>query len=70
VKARPAHVHKPFGTGERACIGRQFAVHEATLALATVLRRYDLVAPADYELRVAEMLTLKPEGFTVTPRRR
>ncbi|MFD0206110.1 MULTISPECIES: cytochrome P450 [Saccharothrix] len=70
VKARPAHVHKPFGTGERACIGRQFAVHEATLALATVLRRYDLVAPGDYELRVAEMLTLKPDGFTVTPRRR
>ncbi|KOX22977.1 cytochrome P450 [Saccharothrix sp. NRRL B-16348] len=70
VKARPAHVYKPFGTGERACIGRQFAVHEATLALGTVLRRYDLVAPADYELRVAEMLTLKPDGFTVTPRRR
>jgi cytochrome P450 len=70
VKARPAHVYKPFGTGERACIGRQFAVHEATLALGTLLRRYDLVAPSDYELRVAEMLTLKPEGFTVTPRRR
>jgi cytochrome P450 len=70
VRARPAHVYKPFGTGERACIGRQFAVHEATLALATVLRRYDLDAPADYRLRVAEMLTLKPEGFTLTPRRR
>ncbi|NUU20243.1 MAG: cytochrome P450 [Streptomycetaceae bacterium] len=70
VKARPAHAYKPFGTGERACIGRQFAVHEATLALGTVLRRYDFVAPADYRLRVAEMLTLKPEGFTLTPRRR
>ncbi|PSL54708.1 unspecific monooxygenase [Saccharothrix carnea] len=70
VKARPAHVYKPFGTGERACIGRQFAVHEATLALGTVLRRYDLVGVPDYELRVAEMLTLKPDGFTVTPRRR
>ncbi|MFE9744912.1 cytochrome P450 [Saccharothrix saharensis] len=70
VKARPAHVYKPFGTGERACIGRQFAVHEATLALGTLLRRYDLVAAGDYELRVAEMLTLKPDGFTVTPRRR
>ena len=70
AKARPAHVYKPFGTGERACIGRQFAVHEATLALATLLRRYEFVASADYELRVAEMLTLKPDGFTVTPRRR
>ncbi len=70
VKARPAHVYKPFGTGERACIGRQFAVHEATLALGTLLRRYDLVGPADYELRVAEMLTVKPDGFRLAPRRR
>ena len=70
VRARPAHVYKPFGTGERACIGRQFAVHEATLALATVLRRYELVGSPDYDLRVAEMLTLKPDGFTLTPRRR
>ncbi|MBB5954932.1 unspecific monooxygenase [Saccharothrix tamanrassetensis] len=70
VKARPAHVYKPFGTGERACIGRQFAVHEATLALGTVLRRYDLAADPGYRLRVKEMLTLKPAGFSVTPRRR
>ncbi|WP_367134952.1 cytochrome P450 [Saccharothrix sp. HUAS TT1] len=70
VRARPPHVYKPFGTGERACIGRQFAVHEATLALGAVLRRYDFTAPADYRLRVAEMLTLKPEGFTLAPRRR
>ncbi|MGM1060997.1 cytochrome P450 [Saccharothrix sp. Mg75] len=70
VRARPAHVYKPFGTGERACIGRQFAVHEATLALGTLLRRYDLVGSPDYRLRVAETLTLKPEGFTLTPRRR
>ncbi|MEU4740500.1 cytochrome P450 [Actinosynnema sp. NPDC023658] len=70
VRARPAHVYKPFGTGERACIGRQFALHEATLALGTVLRRYELDAVGDHGLRVAEMLTLKPEGFTVTPRRR
>ncbi|WP_202971146.1 hypothetical protein [Saccharothrix sp. ALI-22-I] len=45
-------------------------MHEATLALGTLLRRYDLVGSPDYELRVAEMLTLKPEGFTLTPRRR
>ncbi|MDU0291682.1 cytochrome P450 [Saccharothrix longispora] len=70
VRARPAHVYKPFGTGERACIGRQFAVHEATLALGTLLRRYDLVASPGHRLRVAEALTLKPEGFTLTPRRR
>jgi hypothetical protein len=36
----PAHAYKPFGAGQRACIGRQFALHEAVLALGLVLRRY------------------------------
>jgi cytochrome P450 len=66
VKARPGHAYKPFGTGERACIGRQFALHEATLVLGLLLRRYDLRAAPGYRLRVQESLTLKPEGFTVT----
>ena len=30
------------GTGARACIGRQFALHEATLVLGLLLRRYEL----------------------------
>ncbi len=44
VRARPAHAFKPWGTGARACIGRQFALHEATLVLGLLLRRYDLQA--------------------------
>ncbi len=68
VRRRPAHAYKPFGTGERACIGRQFALHEAVLALGLVLQRYDLEADPGYRLEVAESLTLKPAGFTVTPR--
>ncbi|WP_326595297.1 cytochrome P450 [Streptomyces sp. NBC_01803] len=70
VKARPGHVFKPFGTGERACIGRQFALHEATLVLGMLLRRYDLHDHADYRLKVVERLTLMPEGFTLTLSRR
>ncbi|WP_030558955.1 cytochrome P450 [Streptomyces aureocirculatus] len=63
VRSRPAHVFKPFGTGARACIGRQFALHEATLVLALLLRRYDLVPDPGYRLRVAERLTLMPQGL-------
>ncbi|GAB2819185.1 cytochrome P450 [Streptomyces daliensis] len=70
VRARPAHVYKPFGTGARACIGRQFALHEATLVLGLLLRRYDLHAEPGYRLRVAERLTLMPEGFTLRLTRR
>ncbi|QTJ66100.1 cytochrome P450 [Rhodococcus sp. ZPP] len=70
IRSRPAHVYKPFGTGERACIGRQFAVHEAVLVLGTILRRYDIVGDPDYQLKIAERLTLMPEGFTLQLRRR
>ncbi|CAL9345728.1 Bifunctional cytochrome P450_NADPH--P450 reductase [Streptomyces sp. enrichment culture] len=68
--ARPVHAFKPFGTGERACIGRQFALHEATMLLAMLVHRYRLHDHADYRLDVKETLTLKPEGFTLalTPR--
>ncbi|WP_330461275.1 cytochrome P450 [Streptomyces sp. NBC_00820] len=64
--ARPVHAFKPFGTGERACIGRQFALHEATMLLAMIVHRFRLHDHADYELTVKETLTLKPEGFTLT----
>ncbi|WP_072686961.1 cytochrome P450 [Rhodococcus marinonascens] len=70
VRARPAHVYKPFGTGKRACIGRQFALHEAVLVLGTILHRYRIVGNPDYRLKVSERLTLMPEGFTLQLRRR
>ncbi|PKW11563.1 cytochrome P450 / NADPH-cytochrome P450 reductase [Streptomyces sp. 1222.5] len=64
--ARPVHAFKPFGTGERACIGRQFALHEATMLLAMLVHRYRLHDHAGYRLRVKETLTLKPDGLTLT----
>ncbi|QKW11004.1 cytochrome P450 [Streptomyces sp. NA04227] len=70
VRSRPPHVFKPFGTGARACIGRQFALHEATLVLGMLLRRYDLHPDPAYRLRVTERLTLMPEGLRLRPVRR
>ncbi|MFD3620322.1 cytochrome P450 [Streptomyces sp. NPDC058676] len=64
--ARSPHAFKPFGTGERACIGRQFALHEATMLLALLVHRYRLHDHADYRLTIKEALTLKPDGFTLT----
>ena len=58
-----AHAYKPFGTGQRACIGRQFALHESVLTLALILHRYDLTAENDYRLKISESITLKPRGF-------
>jgi len=70
VRARPAGLYKPFGTGERSCIGRQFALHEGVLLLAALIRRYDLTPDPDYRLQVQERLTMMPRDFRLTPRRR
>ncbi|MFC9225302.1 bifunctional cytochrome P450/NADPH--P450 reductase [Streptomyces hygroscopicus] len=68
--ARSPHAFKPFGTGERACIGRQFALHEATMLLGMLVHRYRLLDHADYRMRIKQTLTIKPEGFTLGLARR
>lgn len=70
VHSRPPHTYKPFGTGERSCIGRQFALHESVIALAAVLHRYDLAGDPGYVLDVTERLTLMPKGFELHLSRR
>ncbi|MGW0804506.1 bifunctional cytochrome P450/NADPH--P450 reductase [Nonomuraea sp. NPDC002799] len=62
--------YKPFGNGERACIGRQFALTEARLALAMILRRFALSDPDAYRMKIKQTLTLKPDGFTLRVRER
>ncbi len=64
------HAYKPFGNGLRACIGRQFALTEAKLALAVVLQNFALHDSADYKLAIKETLTLKPDHFTMRVRAR
>ncbi|CAL9304591.1 cytochrome P450 [Streptomyces olindensis] len=68
--ARPVHLFKPFGNGERACIGRQFALHEATLVLALLIHRFRLIDHTDYQLKIKQSLTLKPDNFTLNLARR
>lgn len=67
----PPNSWKPFGNGQRACIGRGFAMQEAQLVIAMLLQRFDVEAadPA-YVLQVTETLTLKPEGLRIRARPR
>lgn len=46
---------KPWGTGPRSCIGRQFAQHEAALTLARLINRAHLVATSELESDAPEM---------------
>ena len=67
----PPHAWKPFGTGQRACIGRPFAMQEAVLVLTMILQRFDIIADDPrYELQIKETLTLKPDGFFIRAKRR
>ena len=61
-QARPANAYKPFGNGQRACIGRQFAMQEATLVLGMILQRFRLIDHTRYQLKIKETLTIKPTG--------
>jgi cytochrome P450/NADPH-cytochrome P450 reductase len=69
-RTRPANAYKPFGNGQRACIGRQFAMHEATLVLGMILQRFKLVDHTRYQLKLRETLTIKPDAFTIKVERR
>ena len=68
--ALPPHAYKPFGSGLRACIGRQFALTEAKLAIAMILQRFALSDPRGYRLTIKETLSIKPNGFTLRARPR
>ncbi|WP_277423905.1 bifunctional cytochrome P450/NADPH--P450 reductase [Bacillus sp. FJAT-42376] len=61
----PQHAFKPFGNGQRACIGQQFALHEAALVMGMLLKHFDFTDHTNYELEVKETLTLKPDHFTM-----
>lgn len=62
----PHHAYKPFGNGQRACIGMQFALHEATLVLGMILKYFTLIDHENYELDIKQTLTLKPGDFHIS----
>jgi cytochrome P450/NADPH-cytochrome P450 reductase len=68
--ARPVNAWKPFGNGQRACIGRGFAMHEAALAIGMVLQRFKLIDVNRYQMVLKETLTIKPDGFKIKVRPR
>lgn len=55
---RYEHSYFPFGFGGRTCVGKQFALRQMLLVLATAVRHFDLELAPGYRVRPARHLVL------------
>jgi cytochrome P450 len=65
------YAYLPFGAGPRVCIGQQFAMVEAVIVLAALLRRLRFAYAGEEAPMPVQRITLRPrEGMPmrVTPR--
>jgi cytochrome P450 len=70
-KSRPPYAYLPFGGGPRLCVGNNFALQEAVLALAMVTQRYELDLASGYPVGYSIDFTLRPHnGIWMTIERR
>ncbi|MFE2959470.1 cytochrome P450 [Nocardia tengchongensis] len=69
MRSHPDRFFEPWGTGPRSCIGRQFALHEATLLIARILSAFELRTDGT-PLVMREGGTMRPEPYQlkVVPR--
>jgi cytochrome P450 len=54
--------YMPFGAGVRTCIGSTFALQEATLVLATLVRNFRMQLGPDAQIWPVLRVTLRPEN--------
>lgn len=60
-KLIPKYAYIPFGGGPRVCIGNSFAMMEATIIFASLLRRHHLTVAPDQVVKAVRRFTLHAE---------
>jgi cytochrome P450 len=61
MKKLPTYAYYPFGGGERLCIGKSFALMEASLLLATIVEQYRLALAPGQVIAMEPSVTLRPK---------
>ena len=62
IKTRSRYVFLPFGGGPRVCIGAGFAMIEAAIILATLVRAFHFQPVAGHRPKPVAKITLRPSG--------
>ena len=62
AEAAGRFAYVPFGAGPNLCIGRDFALLEGVLVVASLASRFRFSAVAGYEVRAEPLVTIRPHG--------
>ncbi|WP_225893972.1 cytochrome P450 [Atlanticothrix silvestris] len=71
VNQRPKFAYFPFGAGQRICIGKSFALMEATIIMAFIFQRFHIELVSHQSVEPDATFTLRPKyGIKVKVRKK